>query len=86
MLQSLPRAFQTVNFILQIVVQQVFELIRQFCQFIFQFYFFAGRGILKGPKFSVQSHKNFHNKHHVLWLIGQLFLFWKYFSLFTVQK
>ena len=65
MLQSLPRAFQTVNFILQIVAQQVFESIRQFFQFIFQFYFFfcgrkfvAGRGILKGPKFSVQSHQN----------------------------
>ena len=52
MLQSLPRVFQTVNFLLQIVAQQVFESIRQFFQLIFQFYFFAGESLLRDVEFS----------------------------------
>ena len=43
--------FQTVNFILQILVQQVFESIRQFCQFIFRFYLFLLLFCFCGRKF-----------------------------------
>ena len=62
MLQSLPRAFQTINLLFQTVAPQVFKWIKQFCQFISQICFcgskfVAGSGIPKGPKFFVQSHK-----------------------------
>ena len=91
-LQSSLRVFQTVNFIFQIVAQQVLESIRQFCQFISRFCFcgrkfVAGSGIPKGPKFSVHSHKlSPQRSRFVADWTDWLFLFWKYFSHFIVQK
>ena len=36
--------------------------------------------------FLAEPQKHFHNKNHFYQLIGPLFLFWKYFTLFIVQK